>query len=173
MTAAIIMLVITIVLFFLFDIRHIFGRIFGFSERKEIKRLRNNTAFTSQLNNKYNQKMKGQVFTDTGSLKKKQTPAERLGIAPVSNQNNKTPDLQDDNSMYRVEDGSKLTTVLSSVTESTGIVGQAVNSDEIQTTLLSRGDINAPPDLNLTIPNVQFTIIRQIIMTHTEETIEI
>lgn len=35
MTAGIIMLVITIVLFFLFDIRHVVGRLFGFSEKKK------------------------------------------------------------------------------------------------------------------------------------------
>ena len=74
------MLVITIVFFFLFDIRHVIGKLFGFSERKEIKKLSENTAFTSQLNKKYNQKMKGKVFTDSGNLKKNQTPAELMGL---------------------------------------------------------------------------------------------
>ena len=81
MTAGIIMLVITIVLFFLFDIRHVVGRLFGFSEKKEIKKLSENTAFTSQLNQKYNQKMKGKVFTESGNLKKNQTPAQMLGLS--------------------------------------------------------------------------------------------
>ena len=72
MTAAIIMLVISIVLFFLFDIRHIIGRMLGFSEKKAIKEMEENNSFTSQLQQKYNVKMKDKVFTNSGSLKKNQ-----------------------------------------------------------------------------------------------------
>ena len=81
MTAAIIMLVISIVLFFLFDIRHIIGRMLGFSEKKAIKEMEENNSFTSQLQQKYNVKMKDKVFTNSGSLKKNQSPAEKLGMS--------------------------------------------------------------------------------------------
>ena len=97
MTAAIIMLVISVVLFFLFDIRHIIGRLLGFTEKKAIKEMEANTSFTSQLQDKYNTKMKDKVFTNTGSLKKNQTPAERLGMTaspqPVSDESYDTTPL--------------------------------------------------------------------------------
>lgn len=85
LTAAIIMLVVTIVLFFVFDIRNVFARIFGFAEKKEIKQMEQNSSSTSQLNKKYGKKMKNKIFTDTGSLKNNATPAERMGMVPPKN----------------------------------------------------------------------------------------
>ena len=85
LTAAIIMLVVTIVLFFVFDIRNVFARIFGFAEKKEIKQMEQNSSSTSQLNKKYGKKMKNKIFTDTGSLKNNATPAGRMGMVPPKN----------------------------------------------------------------------------------------
>ena len=168
MTAGIIMLVITIVLFFLFDIRHVIGRLFGFSEKKEIKKLSENTAFTSQLNQKYNQKMKGKVFTESGNLKKNQTPAQMLGLsnapgaAANSGQNvNYAAATQD-------VDDSLATAVLEN--ESGSNETQPLNGD--QTTVLQNNDA-AVRARSMRSTDLQFTITRQILLTHTDETIEI
>lgn len=151
MTAGIIMLVITVVLFFLFDIRHVIGKMFGFAERKEIKKLSDNTAFTGQLNSKYGQSMKGKVFTDTGSLKKKQTPAEMLGLTE--------PQAY---AAEQTDTGAAATDVLS----------HAQPSDD-QTTLLGTRGRPLSPGALAPAGNLQFTITRQIVMTHTNESIEV
>ena len=167
LTAGVIMLVITIILFFLFDIRHVIGNLFGFTERKEIKKLRENTAFTSQLNNKYNQKMKGKVFTDSGNLKKHQTPAEQMGLTNISN-TGETPEEYRGNSQTAFENDSLATEVLN---HSEYANEMALFKDN-QTTVLNvrevAGQMTSPP-----IADLQFTITRQILLTHTDETIEI
>ena len=168
MTAGIIMLVITIVLFFLFDIRHVVGRLFGFSEKKEIKKLSENTAFTSQLNQKYNQKMKGKVFTESGNLKKNQTPAQMLGLsnAPGAAANSG----QNANYVAATQDGDD--------SLATAVLGNEIGSNETapltndQTTVLSdRGAVARAKAAGAA--DLQFTITRQILLTHTDETIEI
>ena len=168
MTAGIIMLVITIVLFFLFDIRHVVGRLFGFSEKKEIKKLSENTAFTSQLNQKYNQKMKGKVFTESGNLKKNQTPAQMLGLsnAPGATANSE----QNANYAAATQDGddSLATAVLGK--ESGSNETQPLNGD--QTTVLQNNDAVVRAR-SMRSTDLQFTITRQILLTHTDETIEI
>lgn len=168
MTAGIIMLVITIVLFFLFDIRHVVGRLFGFSEKKEIKKFSENTAFTSQLNQKYNQKMKGKVFTESGNLKKNQTPAQMLGLsnAPGAAANSG----QNANYAAATQDGddSLATAVLGK--ESGSNETQPLNGD--QTTVLQNNDAVVRAR-SMRSTDLQFTITRQILLTHTDETIEI
>lgn len=166
MTAAVIMLVLTIVLFFVFDIRHVIGRMFGFSERKEVKRLKEHTDFTSQLNNRYSQKIKGQIYTDTGSLNKKQTPAERLGLTSET----KSKKLKrKEEALPKQENDAALTTALN-----TGpALPEASGTDEIQTTVLGAPETDSQTVSGIAVPNLQFTIIRQIVMIHTEETIEI
>lgn len=174
LTAAIIMAVITIVLFFVFDIRHIIGRIFGFTERKAVKQkqMEASTIVTSQLNNKYNKKMKDKVFTNTGSLKRNQTPVEMLGI-------NKMPALEE---MYQTTEsleaaaaayGMDETTSLDMSETQTAVLKEdesdsqttvlSDNAYEPQTTVLSSGAVS----------DLQFMIIKQIIMIHTDESIEI
>lgn len=168
MTAGIIMLVITIVFFFLFDIRHVIGKLFGFSERKEIKKLSENTAFTSQLNKKYNQKMRGKVFTDSGNLKKNQSPAELMGLANKPDAAAGTVQNASYAAAPPVGDDSLATAVL----------GHEVDSNETtplsdgQTTVLQNNDA-AVKARSAKSADLQFTITRQILLTHTDETIEI
>ena len=172
MTASAIMLVLTIVLFFVFDIRHVIGKLFGFAERKAVKKLKENTAFTSQLNNKYNQRLKGQIYTDTGSLKKKQTPAERLGMTGTEANSKRLKKWNEEVSqaqqtpISQIDEGNSQTTALS-----VGAASPVTSvSDEMQTTVLGA---SAGSSQNNAVPNLQFTIIRQIVMIHTEESIEI
>lgn len=167
LTAAILMLVITIVLFFVFDMRHVIGKMLGFAEKKAIKEMEASTAFTSQLNDKYNKKMKDKVFTDTGSLKKKETPVQKLGMAPASPGGGNVP------AGY----GSSQTTVLG-YNQSEAATTQLDYSEQdttqlrydasdSQTTVLAPGG-ETPQN---PIQDLQFTITRQIMYIHTDEKI--
>lgn len=167
MTAAILMLVITIVLFFVFDMRHVIGKMLGFAEKKAIKQMEASTAFTSQLNDKYNKKMKDKVFTNTGSLKKNETPVERLGMVPTSQSAQNLPR----------EYGASQTTVLG-YSQSEAATTQLDYSEQdtiqlqfdvsdSQTTVLSPGGETPQTP----IQNLQFTVTRQIMYIHTEERI--
>lgn len=168
MTAGIIMLVITVVFFFLFDIRHVIGKLFGFSERKEIKKLSENTAFTSQLNKKYNQKMKGKVFTDSGNLKKNQTPAELMGLTSSPGPAVGTEQGINYAAASQVGDDSLATAVLG---HEAGANETAPLTNDQTTVLSDRGAVARAKAAG--VADLQFTITRQILLTHTDETIEI
>lgn len=170
LTAAIIMFIITIVLFFVFDIRHIIGRVFGFSEKKAIKEMEANTSFTSQLNSKYNRKMKDKVFTTTGSLKRYQTPAERMGLvdqqtAATGNGGHSEPGGYSDPEGYQEtvalnNDAEPLTTRL--------FQGES----EDRTTVLNAGqDVGFEVSKANVIEDFQFMIVKQIMLVHTNESI--
>jgi hypothetical protein len=162
LTAAIIMFILTMVLFFLFDMRHVFGWIFGVSEKKEIRKMEANTAFTSQLNAKYNKQMKGKVFTDTGSLRRKQSPAELLGMTSAP------PPQNTDTG------GNTAFSQDSTETESLGRQGSfetaVLNLDQSENdTTVLKHDPQTQLQPN---PNIQFMIVKQIMMIHTDEVIE-
>lgn len=173
LTAAIVMFVITLILFFAFDMRHVIGRMLGFAEKKAIKEMEANTSFTSQLNDKYNRKMKDKVFTNTGSLKKRQTPAEMLGMTSVP------PQVPDNNSTSVLAYGTSETTALGyadSEAATTQLDFSEENTTQLkvdysdeQTTVLSQGlGGGAPPK---SISNLQFTVTQQIMYIHTDECI--
>ncbi len=165
MTAAIIMLVISIVLFFLFDIRHIIGRMLGFSEKKAIKEMEENNSFTSQLQQKYNVKMKDKVFTNSGSLKKNQSPAEKLGMSPPPSQSAYSDSYDTTPLGYSSE---AATAVLYDQSEAD--TTQLDFSSESQTTVLNENQHNNNYVVS-PIANMQFNIINQIMYVHTDEVI--
>ena len=154
LTAAIIMAVITIVLFFVLDMRHTIGRLFGINKRKEIRQMETNSQDSKRLNSRYNKEMKNKVFTDTGSLKKNQTPAERLGMT-----GSESPPAE----TSLIDLSETQTTLLSQKNAEIQTSGASKDTGGDATTLLS----------NKAVADLQFMIIKQIIMINTDENIEI
>ncbi len=168
-TAGAVMLILTIILFIVFDMKQVISRMLGLTEKKAIKEMEANTSFTSQLNVKYNKKMKNKVFTPTGSLKANMTPAERMlnqqsksnipVITPPPTEYGATEQISPGRQEQNVQaSGDNVPVSLENETPDTTVL-----SDNGATTVLSGS--GEPVDYT-------FMVVRQMMLIHTDEIVD-
>lgn len=165
--------IISVVLFFLFDIKTIFNIRTGRAKQKTIKEMQAANNSTGRL------RVDGKTLTsqlaknDKKNAKKKR---EAVVVPPQQVQQKPQYSNQPQNSYG---DGSENTTVLQPQAEPTAVLSQpdiqSYDPGAQPTQQLSEGDMNNSGYDNFfaydNVPNVNFQIVKKLVVIHTDETI--
>ncbi|MBQ8982081.1 MAG: hypothetical protein IJ079_00710 [Lachnospiraceae bacterium] len=159
---AIVFLILSIALFFLFDIRNVIAVLSGQAEKKAIKKMQEETAYTGQLARRAPNKMARSMVSQSGSLNVPVPSGNHVIDPSMDHATIKTEALAEPEMYISKND----TMVLNNESMATSVL----TADS--TTVLSQDMLPQKPEKpKIDVSIVGFVLERQILMTHTDEKI--
>jgi hypothetical protein len=180
----ILLLVATVFEFFAFNITKIFQDLTGITKRREIKKMTENTEYTGQLKYKTNLKRNEKLLSPSGRLSESPNTTGKLHKAkkkavitpPPAKEEMLTEAIKEPVREMSMEGGTKNTTDVSEA--DTGVLNTGASETAVLTeqTIKERQQESETSVLSETRDTehkeIHFLLERQILMTHTNEVID-